>query len=127
MSGRKLLLDSNIIIYIAKKELVPESFIQADDSLFVSDVSFMETLGYSFADSAEKKETEAILSVIHRLPIDEPVVQKVIETRQLRKMKLPDAIIAATGLVNDCTVVSRNLSDFLGLAGLNLLNPFDSV
>jgi predicted nucleic acid-binding protein len=44
MSGRKLLLDSNIVIYIAKKALSPEVFIKADDALYLSDVSFMETL-----------------------------------------------------------------------------------
>lgn len=45
MSGRKLLLDSNIVIYLAKKELAPEAFINGDDALYLSDVSFMETLG----------------------------------------------------------------------------------
>jgi predicted nucleic acid-binding protein len=49
MSGRKLLLDSNIVIYIAKKELAPEVFLMADDILFLSDVSFMEILGYAFS------------------------------------------------------------------------------
>lgn len=53
MSGRKLLFDSNVIIYIAKKELAPEAFILPEDVLFLSDVSYMETLGYAFADENE--------------------------------------------------------------------------
>ncbi len=124
MSGRKLLLDSNIIIYIAKKELIPEDFIQPDDLLFVSDISFMETLGYPFKDLTEKKETEELLSIMYRLAIDELVVQKVIEIRQERKIKLPDAIIAATGLIHECIMVTRNTSDFSGLIGLSVQNPW---
>ena len=33
-------------------------------------------------------------------------------------------LIAATALVHDLTVVTRNLADFAPAAGLRLLNPF---
>lgn len=125
MSGRKLLLDSNIVIYIAKKALSPEVFIKADDALYLSDVSFMETLGYAFSDENEKEAIETLLSVLFRLPIDEEVVQKVISIRQTRRIKLPDAIIAATALIHDCMLITRNISDFSGLPGLVFLDPLD--
>lgn len=125
MSGRKLLLDSNIVIYIAKKALSPEVFIMADDALYLSDVSFMETLGYAFSDENEKEAIETLLSVLFRLPIDEEVVQKVISIRQTRRIKLPDAIIAATALIHDCMLITRNISDFSGLPGLIVSNPLD--
>ncbi len=125
MSGRKLLLDSNIVIYIAKKELAPEIFVLEDDALYFSDVSYMETLGYTFSDADEKLAIETLLSVLFRFPIQEVVVQKVIALRQTRRMKLPDAIIAATAILHDCVLVTRNISDFSGLPGLAILNPFD--
>ena len=127
MSGRKLLLDSNIVIYIAQKKLLPEDFILAEDEVFLSDISFMETLGYGFTDLIEKQETEKLLSVLFRLPIDEAVIQEVISLRQAKRIKLPDAIIAATGLVHHCIVVTRNVSDFSALPGLIVLNPFDPL
>lgn len=40
-------------------------------------------------------------------------------------MKLPDAIIAATAILNDCSLVTRNIADFTGLDGLEVLNPFE--
>jgi len=125
MSGRKLLFDSNIIIYIAKRDLAPETFAHTGDTLFLSDVSFMETLGYAFSEDTEKQEIENLLSVLFRIPIDDLVVQKVIEIRQSHRMKLPDAIIAATALVYECILVTRNVTDFSGLSGLTILNPFD--
>jgi len=123
MSGRKLLLDSNIVIYLAKKQLMPDDFILPEDTLFLSDVSYMETLGYAFSDPKEKEATEALLSVLFRLPITEPVVQKVVELRQSHRMKLPDAIIAATALVQDCILVTNNITDFSKIPGLVVLAP----
>ena len=126
MNGRRLLLDSNIVIYIAQQKLSPTVFLKSDDTLFLSDISYMETLGYSFADHTEKRETEAFLSILYRLSIDESVVQKVIELRQARRIKLPDAIIAATGLVHGCIVVTRNVTDFVNVVGLAVLCSVDT-
>lgn len=78
MSGRKLLFDSNIVIYVAKKQLIPDDFVQPEDVLYISDISYMETLGYTFESLSEKRDTEELLSVLIRLPLTEPIVQKVI-------------------------------------------------
>ena len=126
MSGRKLLLDSNIVIYLAKKQLLPEAFLLSDDILFVSDITLMETLGYPFADATEKQETENLVSILIRVPIDDAIVQKVITIRQNQRIKLPDAIIATTALLHDCILVTRDITDFSGLSGLAVLNPFES-
>jgi len=40
-------------------------------------------------------------------------------------MKLPDAIIAATALVYDLTLVTRNVADFKNIDRLKLVNPWD--
>lgn len=124
MSGRNLLLDSNIVIYTAQQKLAPEAYIQGEDSLYISGITFMETLGYAFSDPVERTETEAMLSILFRLPISESIVQKVIEIRQSRRIKLPDAIIAATALVHGCILVTRNISDFAGLSELTVLDPY---
>ncbi|MBB3055838.1 hypothetical protein FHS11_002257 [Mucilaginibacter gotjawali] len=53
------------------------------------------------------------------------VVDNTISICKSRKIKLPDAIIAATAFVNDITLITRNISDFKGINGLKLLNPWD--
>lgn len=123
MSGRRLLLDSNIIIYVAKKQLDPEGFIQPEDELFISDISYMETLGFPFSDENEKREIKALLDVLFRFSIEESIVQKVVEIKQQRRIKLPDAIIAATAIIHNCCIVTRNVSDFQNFAGLVVINP----
>ncbi len=50
---------------------------------------------------------------------------KTVEIRKLYKIKLPDAIIAATAMTNNLILLSRNVSDFNQIDGLNLINPWE--
>lgn len=60
------------------------------------------------------------------LPLDEVVTEKTIRLRrQHKKLKLGDAIIAATALVHGLTIISRNTKDFQQIAGLDCVNPHD--
>lgn len=53
------------------------------------------------------------------------IVNKTISIRKSNKIKLPDAIIAATALVYDLTLISRNTSDFKNIAGLQSIHPHE--
>lgn len=56
------------------------------------------------------------------LPLDEPVVQQTMLLRQQRRIKLPDAIIAATALAHGLPFVTRNASDSQDIARM-IINP----
>jgi predicted nucleic acid-binding protein len=57
--------------------------------------------------------------------LEELVIRKAIEIRKKHKTKLPDAIIAATALVNELTIITRNTKDFKKIEGLEVFNPYD--
>ena len=59
------------------------------------------------------------------ISLTDTIANKTIELRKNQKIKLPDAVIAATALTNDLVLISRNLSDFSKIAGLAVLNPHD--
>ena len=59
------------------------------------------------------------------LPLDRVVSDKTIEIRKNHKIKLPDAIIAATALVHNFNLATRNIKDFKKIDGLELVNPFE--
>jgi predicted nucleic acid-binding protein len=44
--------------------------------------------------------------------------------RTYKKLKLGDAIIAATALVHGFTLVTRNTKDFKNIEGLEVLDPY---
>ena len=62
-------------------------------------------------------------SIIHTL--SPAIVQRTIELCKQIKIKLPDAIIAATALTENLTLVTRNNNDFENIPNLKLLNPWE--
>ena len=57
--------------------------------------------------------------------MDNNVVNQTISLRKSRKIKLGDAIIAATALVYSLTLVTRNVDDFKKIVSLKILNPWE--
>lgn len=68
---------------------------------------------------------EVFIDTCRVLPLDELVVQQTILLRQHHRSKLPDAIIAATALAHGLPLLTRNISDFSAVLGLQVLNPHD--
>ena len=52
------------------------------------------------------------------------VAEVCIVLRKKHKTKLPDAIIAATAVVANLTLITRNISDFKNIKGLKVVNPY---
>ncbi|RYY18324.1 MAG: type II toxin-antitoxin system VapC family toxin [Cytophagaceae bacterium] len=74
---------------------------------------------------AEEAALRQFISSCSELSLDELVIQQTILLRQQHRIKLPDAIIAATALVYNLPLLTRNVADFQGIAGLAVLNPHD--
>ena len=57
------------------------------------------------------------------LTLNDDIVEVCIEIRKNHKTKLPDAIIAATAIVYDLVIITRNTSDFSKIKDIQVLNP----
>lgn len=57
------------------------------------------------------------------LEITADVIAHCVHLRKGKKIKTPDAIIAATALANDLILISRNRSDFKNIQGLQVIDP----
>jgi predicted nucleic acid-binding protein len=119
-----MLLDSNIIIYAAQPHHESLQVLIATHAPAVSAISQVEVLGYHLLDERERHNFEDFFAAATILPISESVISRAIELRQRRKMSLGDALIGATALVHDLTLVTRNIRDFGWIDGLSILNPF---
>lgn len=123
MNGKNALFDSNILIYLSKEE-IPFAFINQFDAIFVSVITYMEILGYPFEHSNEENFIKELLAVFQTLYLDQHIADITIEIRKKKRIKLPDAIIAATAISANLHLVTRNTSDFSDIDVL-LLNPFE--
>lgn len=81
----------------------------------------IEVLGYK-GGKEDLQTAEAFIAGSCSLPIDDRVVAHTILIRKKKKIKLPDAIIAATAVAHNLKVVSRNEKDFEGLDGVEVIN-----
>ncbi|AYQ36523.1 PIN domain-containing protein [Runella sp. SP2] len=68
----------------------------------------------SFQGDVDREHTIADLVNSSRIiELTDDVIEKTIELRKKAKIKLPDAIIAATAIIHNLTLLSTNDSDFL--------------
>jgi len=58
------------------------------------------------------------------LDITPKVIMHCVNIRRNKKVKTPDAIIAATALAYDFTLISNNEKDFSKIKGLKFINPY---
>jgi predicted nucleic acid-binding protein len=58
------------------------------------------------------------------LSLDNNIVKVTIDLCRQSKIKLPDAIIAATTLVHNLTLLTRNENDFKNIPKLIFMNPW---
>lgn len=124
--GEKYLLDTNAVIEFLGGTL-PNSGaawveeIVADDAHFLSVINHIELLGFN-GEEGEMKVIEEFINISGVLPLSDEVVQQTINLRKAHKIKLPDAVIAATALVHNLTIITRNLSDFEGIENIKCIN-----
>lgn len=130
--GTTYLLDTNTVIYYLDAVLPEKSldFIEANldqRGSFISIISKIELLGWQAPSAHAMRQVEKFVEDSTVLPLTEEIANKAIELKRTKKIKLPDAVIAATALVHGLTVVSRNDDDFRKLPGVIYLNPFTDI
>ncbi|MBU1821975.1 MAG: type II toxin-antitoxin system VapC family toxin [Bacteroidetes bacterium] len=127
--GKKYLIDSNTLIdYVGNK--LPKSAAEAmdrvvDEAFNVSIVVKIETLGFD-GEASEMEKLRSFLSLASVFYLDDSIVDQTIALRKAhKKLKLGDALIAATALVHNFTLLTRNTKDFEFIPGLDCANPYE--
>jgi predicted nucleic acid-binding protein len=124
----KYLYDTNIFIYYLAGEPVinswfAEKFLNLHDVLF-SPIIRIELLSFTGLSKAEEQVIEDLLSQFSSVALLREIENQTIQLKRHYKIKLPDAIIAATAIYTEACLVTRNVHDFQGIAELNIENPF---
>src|SRR6056297_802232 len=122
--GKEYLIDTNALIEYTG-DLLPEkahSFISGiiDEQFIISVINKIEVLGHNTTGN----DIEDFIDLADVIELTGDITSKTIELRKVYKTKLPDAIIAATSLVHDLTLITRNTKDFDNIEGLHVVNPW---
>lgn len=128
--GIKYLWDTNTAIYYLQQQFPPQTEKFIDELLTeaqpcISAITEIEMLCW-------KTATEKDIDVLHNfindalvIELERPIKLKTADIRKQHRIKLPDAIIAATAIIYDLTLITRNTKDFNKISGMVSVNPWE--
>ncbi len=106
----KALFDTNILIDYLNGVPAARKELALYDSCAISVVTWMEVM--CGGEATLEETTRSFLNGFLVIPVNDAIAERAVKLRRERRIKLPDAIILATSLVNGLMLVSRNSKDF---------------
>ena len=125
--GKRYLIDTNIISKYSNDLISEEGCLFLEDifdtEILISFITRIEALVYNPSEASVQLTIRSILEASSELSMSEEILLKTVEIRKKAKIKLPDAVIAATAIIHNLTLLSDNDSDFLKVGELKYINP----
>ena len=118
MNGIDFIVDTNVLIYL--HEAKPEVLPYVDYAWCCSVITEMELLGITNLSVNEKSKLKSLLSDCIIFPFSDDIKNITINIKQTKKIKLPDAIIAATAIHHNLPLISADRG-FKNISGLTLI------
>lgn len=123
--SNEYLIDTNVLIYYTQgvesaKKLVDN--LTPQNSFNISILTKIEFLGWDKHTEDGYEKCKKLIECANIYQVDEIVSNKAIELKRKNNIKLADAVIAATALLNDLKLVTRNTDDFKMIEGLEVMN-----
>lgn len=127
--GKKYLIDTCAVIKYLDEIFPPEALsfmdILVDEDSKVSFITKIELLVWNPSTLEDLQIRREFLAGSEILFIDNKIIDLATQIRRETKIKLPDAVIAATAISFDLILLSDNDKDFMKVEplGLKYLNP----
>lgn len=127
--GKRYLIDTNAI-HDYLQELYTEKGLAKVDKILaleanISVVTQIEILSYIPSSEVFAQRLHSFVEESTIYELNGAIVEKTISLRRQYRIKIGDAIIAATALIHDFTIVTNNERDFNKVKGLRILNPYN--
>ncbi len=129
MRSNYFLFDTNIFIYYLNAEqhvekLFSKNFLTANN-IFYSVLTEIELLSFPGLKESENRLIRELLEKFLPISLTEEIKEKTIEIKKNFKIGIADAVIAASAIVLNASLVTRDEPDFNKIKELTLINPFD--
>ena len=121
--------DTNITVYYLQQQFSVSAEKFMDELLIeyqpaISVISEIELLCWKSHSEKDEIILRSFIQDAIVIELETSIKLKTAEIRKSTKLKLPDAIIAATAIEFDLILLTRNVSDFNKIPGLKFINPF---
>ena len=118
MNGISIVSDTNPLIYLLNGSQKAAEYLN-DKQVWISSITELELFGKKNLTVAEKREIDFLIDSCFIAELNSGIKNITKELLQTVKIKLPDAIIAATALYLDLPLLTFD-SDFSNVPGLKL-------
>ena len=124
--GKRYLIDSNVVVDFLGGKL-PENGKQLMLQLKpeISIITSIEILSKKDIPLEELQKYKSFINSSHVYSdITQEIADQAVNVRKKYSLKTPDAIIAATAIVNKLILITRNEKDFDPIYNFDLINPW---
>lgn len=128
--GLNYLCDTNTIIYFLQRQFSEAAELYIDE-LFkreqpvMSTITEIELLSWKSVSETDDEIIKKFIGDSKVIELEPAIKMKASEIRKKTGIKLPDAIIAATALVYNLTLITRNVKDFKKVGEISIVNPWE--
>ena len=111
MSGNRYLLDTNAIVALLQGNTQLIQRLQKADWVGISVISQIELLVFSNLTESDRQLFQVFLHRVQVIDLssgDENLIRMIVEVCQQRRLKLPDAVIAAIALYQSASLMTAD-------------------
>jgi predicted nucleic acid-binding protein len=122
------LLDGNVLIDALAGlphgvRVLQEARKRPEVWVIYSAITRIEVLGFPNLSAKEEEDIRRLLNEFEEVAESNAVIERTIQIQKLVRIKIPDALIAASADTAQAVVVTRNTADFQRVPGLTVLHP----
>jgi len=129
--AKTYLIDTSAVIKYLNESL-PDTGLQFIDGIIdeESTLSFISEIELQVWNPPNEQDLDVYRLFVYQaeiIGIDEGIIAETIRIRKSYQLKLPDAVIAATAITHNLTLVADNDKDFTKVSALKYINPNKKV
>jgi predicted nucleic acid-binding protein len=119
MSGNSVFVDTNIVLYFLRGDAAVVEMLTGRN-LIISFITELEVLAYPTLSAEEDAALKGFLSFCNIIDINPEVKKIIVDLRKKYRLKLPDAMIAATAIYSNLPLITAD-KQFGKVSALNTI------
>jgi len=125
--AKTYLIDTSAVIKYLN-ETLPDSGLKFIDGIIDQEsiLSFISEIDLQVWTPPNEQDLDVYRLFVYQaeiIGIDEGIIAETIRIRKSYQLKLPDAVIAATAITHNLTLIADNDKDFTKVTALKYINP----